>query len=115
MLVHVTGRAPACTAANGAVRFVSAESVLRVARVCVRECVCVLCVARLFLSVCVSMCGCERVCVCAPQLAPYWAEKGVKVIALSCDPVDSHAGWVADIEAYNGVKVNYPIIADPTR
>jgi len=41
--------------------------------------------------------------------------------ALSCDSVESHNGWVADIEAYNSRittengKVEYPIIADPQR
>ena len=43
---------------------------------------------------------------------------GVKVAALSCDDVDSHSGWVKDIEAAGyskGKPVTYPIIADPVR
>lgn len=39
----------------------------------------------------------------------------MKVAALSCDNVESHGGWLADIKAYSGVDINYPIIADPTR
>jgi 1-Cys peroxiredoxin 6 len=40
----------------------------------------------------------------------------VKVIALSCNDVASHKGWIADIESYTpGAKVGYPILADPKR
>jgi peroxiredoxin 6 len=47
---------------------------------------------------------------------PFWEERGVKPIALSCDDVDSHKGWLADIAEYNGGQgLTYPIIADPTR
>jgi peroxiredoxin 6 len=47
---------------------------------------------------------------------PFWEERGVKTIALSCDDVESHKGWLADIAEYNGGQgLTYPIIADPTR
>ncbi len=49
------------------------------------------------------------------QLSPFWEEHGVKVIAMSCDSVDSHDAWLADIAAYGGIPINYPIIADPER
>src|SRR5690349_16896587 len=39
-------------------------------------------------------------------------KRGVKVLALSIDPVDSHQGWLPDIEETQGVKVNFPILAD---
>lgn len=42
-------------------------------------------------------------------------KKGVKVIAVSVDDLDSHNKWVPDIEEVNGVKVNFPIIADQDR
>lgn len=42
-------------------------------------------------------------------------KRNVKVIALSVDDVDSHNQWVPDIEATQGVAVNFPIIADPDR
>ena len=41
--------------------------------------------------------------------------KNVKVIAVSVDDLDSHSRWVPDIEEVNGVKVNFPIIADHNR
>lgn len=40
-------------------------------------------------------------------------KRNAKPIALSVDPIDSHQGWVSDIEETQGVKMNYPIIADP--
>ena len=41
--------------------------------------------------------------------------KGVKVIAVSVDDLDSHNKWVPDIEELSGVKMNFPIIADENR
>lgn len=41
--------------------------------------------------------------------------KGVKVIAVSVDDLDSHNKWVPDIEEVNHVKMNFPIIADENR
>jgi thioredoxin-dependent peroxiredoxin len=42
-------------------------------------------------------------------------KKNVKVIAVSVDDLDSHHRWVPDIEEVNGVKMNFPIIADSDR
>ena len=42
-------------------------------------------------------------------------KRGVKVLALSVDPVDSHKGWLADIAETQGTAVNFPIIADADR
>jgi alkyl hydroperoxide reductase subunit AhpC len=42
-------------------------------------------------------------------------KRGVKAIAISVDPVESHLGWVGDIADVSGVPVNFPIIADPDR
>jgi thioredoxin-dependent peroxiredoxin len=42
-----------------------------------------------------------------------FARRNTRVIALSVDPVASHHGWVKDIEETQGVKLNYPILADP--
>ena len=41
--------------------------------------------------------------------------RGVKVIGLSVDPVDSHLEWEKDIEDTQGQAVNFPMIADPDR
>lgn len=40
-------------------------------------------------------------------------KRGVKVICLSVDPVNSHGKWALDIEETQGHKVNYPMIGDP--
>ena len=42
-------------------------------------------------------------------------KRGVKAIALSVDPVDSHKKWIADIEETQNCAVNFPIIADSDR
>jgi len=44
-----------------------------------------------------------------------FAKRNVKVIALSVDNVDSHHGWIKDINETQNVEVNFPIIADPER
>jgi thioredoxin-dependent peroxiredoxin len=44
-----------------------------------------------------------------------FAERGVKVIALSVDPVEDHRGWAPDIAEVTGNELNFPIIADPDR
>ncbi|MFC6997682.1 peroxiredoxin [Rufibacter roseus] len=41
--------------------------------------------------------------------------RGVKVAALSVDPIDSHHGWIQDINETQETNVNFPIIADPDR
>ena len=42
-------------------------------------------------------------------------KRNTKVIAISVDPIDSHQGWVPDINETQGTNVNFPIIADPDR
>lgn len=49
------------------------------------------------------------------RLKPEFDKRNTKVIAVSVDPIDSHKGWLGDIEKVNDVKMNYPIIADPDR
>ena len=44
-----------------------------------------------------------------------FAKRNVKVMALSVDTVESHEGWINDINETQGVEVNFPIIADPDR
>lgn len=39
-------------------------------------------------------------------------KRGVKIIALSVDPIDSHKGWVKDINETQNTTVSYPIVAD---
>ena len=42
-------------------------------------------------------------------------KRNVKVIALSVDNVESHKGWISDINETQGVEVNFPIIGDENR
>ena len=42
-------------------------------------------------------------------------KRGVKVLAVSVDPVDSHKKWTADIEETQKTKMDYPIIGDETK
>jgi alkyl hydroperoxide reductase subunit AhpC len=41
-----------------------------------------------------------------------FVKRNVKVMALSVDSVESHKGWISDINETQGVEVNFPIIAD---
>mgnify|MGYP003781186173 FL=1 len=49
------------------------------------------------------------------KLKPEFDKRGVKVIGLSVDPADSHAGWARDIEETQGARLNFPLIADHDR
>jgi alkyl hydroperoxide reductase subunit AhpC len=42
-----------------------------------------------------------------------FARRNCKIIGLSVDPVDSHQGWLKDIEDVQGNAVRYPLIGDP--
>ncbi|MHB8717686.1 MAG: peroxiredoxin [Candidatus Dormibacteria bacterium] len=46
------------------------------------------------------------------HIEPEFTKRGVKIIALSVDPVDNHGRWAKDIEETQGAAPNYPIIAD---
>jgi alkyl hydroperoxide reductase subunit AhpC len=46
------------------------------------------------------------------RIKPEFDKRGVKVIALSVDPVESHKRWIADIEDTQSTKMNFPIIGD---
>lgn len=44
-----------------------------------------------------------------------FAKRNVKVLAVSVDPLDKHAGWIKDINETQNCEVNFPIIADEDR
>jgi alkyl hydroperoxide reductase subunit AhpC len=46
------------------------------------------------------------------RIKPEFDRRGVKIIGLSVDPLDNHAGWSKDIEETQGFAPNYPMIAD---
>jgi thioredoxin-dependent peroxiredoxin len=41
--------------------------------------------------------------------------RGVRVLGLSVDPIDSHRRWAADIAETQGHAPNFPLVADPQR
>lgn len=49
------------------------------------------------------------------RIMPEFKKRNVKVLAISVDPVDSHKGWVKDINETQNCTVSYPIIADPDK
>ncbi|KAL8178085.1 UNVERIFIED_CONTAM: Peroxiredoxin-6 [Gekko kuhli] len=55
----------------------------------------------------------------AAKLAPEFAKRNIKMIALSIDDVNDHLSWCKDINAYNKdqptEKLPFPIIADSKR
>ena len=59
--------------------------------------------------------------VCTTELgeaalqAAEFAKRDVKLLALSCDSVEDHAGWIKDIASARGANVDYPIISDAKR
>ena len=48
-------------------------------------------------------------------LKPEFEKRNVKAIALSVDDVESHKGWIKDINETQSTTVNYPILADGDR
>lgn len=49
------------------------------------------------------------------KLKPEFDKRNVKALALSVDDVESHKGWIGDIEETQSTQLNYPILADPDR
>ncbi|XP_055903429.1 peroxiredoxin-6 [Eupeodes corollae] len=60
--------------------------------------------------------------VCTTELSrvagilPEFTKRNIKPIALSCDSVESHKGWIEDIKSFAKLsEFGYPIIADDKR
>ena len=49
------------------------------------------------------------------KLKDEFDKRGVKVLGLSVDKLEDHAGWAKDIEETQGTALNFPLIADPDR
>src|SRR5690606_24420197 len=49
------------------------------------------------------------------KLRDEFAKRNTKVMALSVDGLESHKGWISDINETQNCEVNFPIIADPDR
>jgi thioredoxin-dependent peroxiredoxin len=46
------------------------------------------------------------------KIKPEFDKRGVKILALSVDPVEKHAGWSEDIKKSQGTAPNYPLVGD---
>jgi len=46
------------------------------------------------------------------RIKPEFDKRNVKIIGLSIDPVERHAGWAQDIAETQGTAPNYPMIGD---
>jgi alkyl hydroperoxide reductase subunit AhpC len=59
--------------------------------------------------------------VCTTELAalakyePEFTKRGVKFIGLSANTVETHGGWINDIDEIAGIPMNFPIIGDEDR
>jgi thioredoxin-dependent peroxiredoxin len=51
----------------------------------------------------------------AARLKGEFDRRGVKILAVSVDSVESHERWIGDIEDTQSVKLNFPILADQDR
>ncbi|KAK0915360.1 peroxiredoxin 1 [Friedmanniomyces endolithicus] len=46
------------------------------------------------------------------KLEPEFAKRGVKLIGLSANTIESHGGWIKDINEISGSELRFPIIGD---
>jgi alkyl hydroperoxide reductase subunit AhpC len=59
--------------------------------------------------------------VCTTEMAsmakhqPEFTKRGVQLIGLSADTVESHGGWIQDINEIAGVDLGFPMIGDKNR
>jgi alkyl hydroperoxide reductase subunit AhpC len=49
------------------------------------------------------------------KLEPEFTKRGVKLIGLSANTIESHGGWIKDIDEITGSKLSFPIIGDKER
>jgi alkyl hydroperoxide reductase subunit AhpC len=49
------------------------------------------------------------------KLEPEFTKRGAKLIGLSANTIDSHAGWIKDIDEISGSSLKFPIIGDKER
>lgn len=49
------------------------------------------------------------------KLEPEFTKRGVKLIGLSANTIESHGGWINDINEIAGVELTFPIIGDKNR
>ncbi|KAB8336706.1 hypothetical protein FH972_021016 [Carpinus fangiana] len=49
------------------------------------------------------------------KLEPEFTKRGVKLIGLSANTIDSHSGWIKDINEISNTTLKFPIIGDKQR
>ncbi|KAK5126645.1 hypothetical protein LTR85_009579 [Meristemomyces frigidus] len=49
------------------------------------------------------------------KLEPEFTKRGVKLIGLSANTIESHGGWIKDINEISGSQLRFPIIGDKER
>lgn len=49
------------------------------------------------------------------KLEPEFTKRGVKLIGLSANTIDSHSGWITDINEISNTTLKFPIIGDKER
>lgn len=49
------------------------------------------------------------------KLEPEFTKRGIKLIGLSANTIDSHSGWIKDINEISGTTLKFPIIGDKQR
>jgi len=49
------------------------------------------------------------------KLEPEFTRRGVKLIGLSANTIESHGGWIKDINEISGSDLRFPIIGDKQR
>jgi len=49
------------------------------------------------------------------KLEPEFTKRGVKLIGLSANTIESHGGWIKDIDEISGSTLKFPIIGDKER
>jgi peroxiredoxin len=49
------------------------------------------------------------------KLEPEFTKRGVKLIGLSANTLESHSGWIKDINELSNTNLTFPIIADKER
>jgi alkyl hydroperoxide reductase subunit AhpC len=58
---------------------------------------------------------CTTELVALTKSAPEFTKRGVKLIGLSANTVESHGGWINDIDEIAGCALTFPIIGDKDR
>lgn len=49
------------------------------------------------------------------KLEPEFTKRGVKLIGISANTIESHSGWIKDINEISGSDLKFPIIGDKDR